>query len=107
MVRTARLSLSRAEKIAWTKLSVVAGQAEPKQVAARLKLAETMTAQELNIALRNEGTGQRPHCVQLYFSTGQYRLFRRAVLRQGGTCARRGLAGKEQALVRIIHAAKR
>ena len=102
-----KLTPSRAEKIGWTKLSIIAGQAEPKYVAALLKLAEAMTTQELKIALRNEGSAQRPHCVQLYFTTGQYRLFRRAILTHGGKPARRGLAGKEQALIRAIQASER
>jgi hypothetical protein len=41
----------------------------------------------------------------LYFSTGQYRQFRRAVLQHGGSGVGRGLVGKEEAIMNIIRRA--
>jgi len=70
----------------------------------RAALAERATAHEFRSALRNGCA--KPHCVQLYFSTTQYQVFRRAILPHGGTRARRGLAGKEQAIIRVIRAAE-
>jgi hypothetical protein len=63
-------------------------------------------AQELKRRVYKDSPKQKPHCVLLYFSTDQYRLFRRAVLRHGGSSAGRGLVGKEEAIATIIRRVK-
>jgi hypothetical protein len=107
MIREARLPLARAEAIGWTKLHLIADRGEPQHASSLLRLAERLTTHKLKGALRNDSARSRHHCVQLYFNAGQYRTFKRAVLRHGGTRARRGLARKEQAIIRMIRAADR
>jgi hypothetical protein len=102
IIRTARLSTSRAQRIGWTKLQIIGGKMNGKNAARLLKLAEENNAQLLKRLVRENSPHQKPHCVLLYFSTEQYHQFKRAVLQHGGSSAGRGLVGKEEAILRII-----
>ena len=102
LIRTAKLSTYQAEHIGWTKLQIVGDKLNGKNAARLLKLAEENNAQELKRLINEDRPKTKSHCVLLYFSTDQYRQFRRAVLRHGGSSAGRGLVGKEEAIVRII-----
>jgi hypothetical protein len=105
-LRAEKLSTSQAERIGWTKLQIIGAKINAKNTARLLKLAEENNAQELSREIREDSAKSKPHCVLLYFSTGQYRRFRRAVLRHGGSSAGRGLVGKEEAVIRIFRLAK-
>jgi len=104
-LRSARLSTSQAERIGWTKLQIIGDMIRPHSAARLLKLAEETNAQELKRLIREEGANPKPHCVLLYFGPDQYRQFKRAILRHGGSSTGRGLLGKEEAIMRIIRSA--
>jgi hypothetical protein len=106
LIQTAKLSTSQAERIGWTKLQIVGDKINPKNAARLLKLAGESNAQELKRLVRDDSPKRKPHCVLLYFDTNQYRRFRRAVLRHGGSSMGRGIAGKEDAIMGIIRRAE-
>jgi hypothetical protein len=106
LIRTENVSAPQAERIGWTKLQIIGNKIDPKNAARLLKLAEENNAQELKRKIRENSQRSKPHCVLLYFGPEQYRQFRKAVLRHGGSSAGRGLIGKAEAIMRIIHLAQ-
>ena len=106
LIRAAKLSARQAERIGWTKLQIIGDKMNAKNADRLMKLAEESNAQELKRKIREDSSHSKPHCVLLYFSNEQYRRFRRAVLRHGGSSTGRGIIGKEEAILSIIREAR-
>ena len=96
---------SRLHKIGWTRLQVVAEGIDSRNAAKKLELAEKNTVQQLKHHLSGTGSAQRQRCVLMYFGERDYEVFSNAILRYGGRKTSRGLAGKEEALLRVLRKA--
>ena len=102
LIRTAKLSTSKAERIGWTKLQIIGNNLNAKNASRLLNLAEEKNAQELKRLISKKHSKPKPHCVQLYFTTEQYQQFKKAVLLHGGRRTGRGLTNTEGALIKAI-----
>ncbi len=102
LLETGAITQSDAEQIGWTKLVVIADTITARNAAKLLRLALDNSAQELKRIMREDDQKRAPHCVLIYFSPHQYRQFRKAMVLHGATSTGRGLAGKEQAIMRLI-----
>ena len=102
-VERGNFSKPRLRNIGWTKLEVIGRNLTDRM----LKLAEKHTAQELKLLVRGKIVPRDGHCVQMYFTPHQYRVFKKAVLQHGAARSGRGLVNKEQALVALITKASR
>ena len=103
-VERGKFSKARLRKIGWTKLQVIGHNLTERM----LKLAEKNTTQKLKLLVRGEIVPRDVHCVLMYFTPHQYRVFEEAVLLHGAAPTRsgRGLVNKEQALVALIKASR-
>lgn len=101
------ISHGKAAEIGWTKLQIIADKITGKNAAKLVRLALNSSAQELKRIMREDDQKPAPHCVLMYFSPQQYRQFRRAMVLHGATSTGRGLAGKEQAIMRLIRPTRR
>ena len=78
-----------------------------KNAAKLVRLALNSSAQELKRIMREDDQKPAPHCVLMYFSPQQYRQFRNAMVLHGATSTGRGLARKEEAIMRLIRQTRR
>ena len=104
------ISKADAERVGWTKLQIIARhvsigkQVSPNEIAEWIALAKQATVRALPGALR--GDGPNPTRGVVFHLTKKERVeLKDALLAFGAKPARRGLAGKEQALTKIIRAA--
>ena len=102
-----QVSRARLKKVGWTKLMMIAKQATQDNIDELLVLAEQNNAKELDRIMRGETPLGNSHCVLMYFSPKQYEELEEALVHHGARKAerRRGLVGKEEALLRMIHKA--
>ena len=107
LLETGAITQSDAEQIGWSKLVVIADTITVKNAPRLLSLARRKTAQELMRIMRGDDQKPAPHCVLMYFSPRQYRRFTKAMVLHGATSTSRGLAGKEQAIMRLIRPTRR
>lgn len=107
MLETGAITQSDAERIGWTKLVVIADTITAKNAPRLLNRARKKTAQELKRIMREDDQKPAPHCVLMYFSPHQYVQFKRAMILHGATSTGRGLARKEQAIMRLIRSTRR
>ncbi len=90
--------------IGWTKMSVLAGNCEPEEVADALDLAETYTAKELPAALKGTLPKLKARTVKLRLTPRQYDQFAAVLLANGARRPKRGrgLSGMEKALMEFM-----
>lgn len=89
-------------RIGWTKLQVVSNHINVKNFKELLALAESSSAHELAMTMRNQKPLAGTRCVALYLCPKQYKIFAAAVLANGGKKSGRGLIDKEEALTRAL-----
>ena len=93
--------------VGWTKLAIIAREAQPGQERVALDMARQTTARDLPRALRKGKAQDLPrHSVLLRLSPTQYQVFAQALACFGAQSPRRGrgLVGKERALIRALGA---
>jgi hypothetical protein len=100
-----RLPRRRLQAIGWMKAQIIGKHINAKNAPTLLSLAEQHNTRALNLLMQDSETAPGTRCVLMYFSLHQYRLFERAIVQHGGVRRGRGLANKEQALVRFINMA--
>jgi hypothetical protein len=94
---------SRLRALGWTKLATIAKQLTPKNVEKLLTLAENNSVRDLEALARGERPkGDNTHCVQMYFTPGQYEIFASRILENGAYRSGRGILNKEEALIKIL-----
>jgi hypothetical protein len=67
-----------------------------------LTLAEGNTNKDLETLMRGDEPNDHSHCVLLYFSPREYKMFQEALVANGGTRSGRGIQNKEKAILRLI-----
>jgi hypothetical protein len=92
---------SRLQKIGWTKCQVIAGQLPEGDFMGLLQWAEGHSAKELDASARRNSEAKRKRCVLLYFSSGEYRRYEKALLKYGARKRGRGLVNKEKATINM------
>lgn len=103
LIRTAKLSTSEAERIGWTKLQVIGKYFTRNNADKLLRLAEANTVHGLKLLMRGKKPKPKTHCVLMHFNPHQYRMFEKAIVQHGAVVLKgRGIANKEQALVKLI-----
>jgi hypothetical protein len=107
LLKTGTFTKSDAERIGWTKVQIIADKITGKNVAKLVRLALDNSAQELKRIMREDDQKPAPHCVLMYFSPQQYVQFKRAMILHGATSTGRGLARKEEAIMRLIRPTRR
>lgn len=95
-------SAARLRAIGWTKLKVLAPTINTENADDLLAMAETMSAQKLDQALRGADVSHKPRCVLLYLTPDQHDLYERVILAHGGKRRGRQLIDQEQALMSIL-----
>lgn len=101
-LRTLDPSPNRLHDIGWTKLQIIAEELDSRNAAKKLEMAERNTVQQLKHRLLGRKSDHRRHCVLMYFRDSDYQVFSQAILRYGGKKTSRDLAGKEEALLKIL-----
>jgi hypothetical protein len=103
------LEVSRAKlkEVGWTKLAMIAKRVTQENFEKLLNLAERNNVKELDRLARGYKPLGDSHCVMMYFSPTQYEVLEQALVRHGAKKARggRGLADKEDALLKIVRKA--
>jgi hypothetical protein len=107
LLKTGAITPTDAERIGWTKVQIIADKITGKNAAKLLRLALDNSAQELKRIMREDDQKPAPHCVLMYFSPQQYVQFKRAMILHGATSTGRGLARKEEAIMRLIRPTRR
>ena len=95
----------RFEAIGWTKTQVIARGLNRQNLKERLELAETKgnTTRKIQSLMKRKEPPPKTRCVQLFFTKDDYKAFEEAVVRNGGSVARRGnLVDKELAVMALI-----
>ena len=93
---------ARLSEIGWTKLAKVAKFATNENIDDLLKLAESYTALELELLLKGAAIKPGGSFVTLYLDPAQFALFRGVLLKHGAKAHKKGLLGKEAALVTAL-----
>lgn len=96
----------RLDRVGWTKLKVLAKHITKSNCEQLLDLAESCTARELSILMRDDVPVDGTRVVLLYLKPTGYQVFEKAVLAFGAKRVGRGLVYKEQALVKALAALK-
>ena len=96
---------ARLRKIGWTKLQLIAKHVDASNLEDLLKLAESLSAKELERHLRGEKPLGNAHCVLMYFTPKQYAELEAALLKNGATRSGRGIVDKEEALIDALRKA--
>ncbi len=89
-------------KIGWTRLARIAKFVTPKTATWLLDLARTHTDRELKLALAGKTPVKKTRVVLLYLKPKQYAAYRSGLLKFGAQEFGRGLAGQEEALMKLI-----
>ncbi len=93
---------SRLRKIGWTKLQLIGKHINPDNMEDLLQLAESLSAERLERAMRGEETAEGTRCVLMYFTPKQYAEFKHALVMNGAMESGRGLVDKEKALINAL-----
>jgi len=88
--------------IGWTKLAVIADHVSTSNYEQLLELAETSTVRELARIVQSKLPVPGERCILLYLKPGQFAVFEKAILANGGKKAGKGLARKEAALIKAL-----
>lgn len=97
-----KIAEHRLDQVGWTKLKILAGHVTKSNCEQLLDLAESCTARELSILMRDEVPVDGTRVVLLYLKPTSYQVFEKAVLAFGAKRVGRGLAYQEQALVKAL-----
>jgi hypothetical protein len=96
------VSAERIQRLGWTKLSLLAAHGQSDTIDELLDVAESCTAHELKMHIRDGKFDPEGRTVVLHFNKEQYGLLEEALRAKGATPHSRGLLGKEAALMRLI-----
>lgn len=98
------LGVERSELIAvgWTKLARIARHVTQDNVEEMLVLARDSTDRQLRAIVQGETPPKKARVVLLYLRPKHYRRYAQALLMHGATSVGKGLAGQENALMKII-----
>jgi hypothetical protein len=96
------VSAERIQRLGWTKLSLLAAHGQSDTIDELLDVAESCTAHELKIYIRDGGFDPEGRTVVLHFNKEQYEQLEEALRSKGATPHSRGLLGKEAALMRLV-----
>lgn len=96
------VSAERIQRLGWTKLSLLAAHGEPDTIDELLDVAESGTAHELKMHIRDGKFDPEGRTVVLHFDKEQYALLDQALRAKGAEPHSRGLLGKETALMRLV-----
>ena len=96
---------SRLKKVGWTKLQLIGKRVTAQNWEELFDLAEKFPAKQLEKLMKGGQPVENAHCVVMYMTPEQYRLFEAAVLANGGERSGRGLLRKEEAIARVIEKA--
>ncbi|MCC2601609.1 hypothetical protein [Sphingopyxis yananensis] len=96
------ISAERAQRLGWTKLSLLAAYGKTETIDELLDVAEGCTAHELKMHIREGGFDPEGRTVVLHFNKEQYVLLEQALRAKGAEPHSRGLLKKEAALMRLI-----
>jgi hypothetical protein len=95
----------RIRNIGWSKAALLCPHLNAGNADRLLALAEATTSAQLAAHLRglsaSEAKGKR-HCMTLYFSQGQYEELSTTLIKHGAVPTARGLARKEDALIKAL-----
>lgn len=97
-----KLPKSRLNNIGWTKLQIIGKHLIRKNADKLLRLAETNTVHDLKLLMQGKKPMPKTHCVLMYFSPHQYRVFEKAIAQHRAGRTGRGIVSKEQTLVELI-----
>jgi hypothetical protein len=97
---------NRLYAIGWPKLRLLGDHIPEANREQLLKLAETCTARELELKMRNVEPVDGTRCVNLYFEPAEYEVFTATILSHGGLKSGRGLTGQEKALIKALSSIK-
>lgn len=92
----------RLESIGWTKLQIIADHIDVTNFEDLLQLAEQSTAHELSVIAKGKYPFPGTRCVILYLSVQQYAIFATALKANGALQSGKGLADKEEALIKAL-----
>jgi hypothetical protein len=104
--RTLGVDGNRLYAIGWSKLRLIGDCINGVNREQLLKLAETCTARELELKMRNVEPVDGTQCVNLYFEPAEYEVFAATILNHGGLKSGRGLTGQEKALIKALSSIK-
>lgn len=96
------IAAERVKRLGWTKLSLLAAYGEDETIDDLIEVAESCTAHELKMHIRNGKFDPEGRTVVLHFDKEQYGLLEAALRAKGATPHSRGLLGKEAALMRLV-----
>ena len=98
---------SRLKKLGWTKLQLIRKHVTRDNWEELFATAESMPTKQLEKLMKGEQPVSNAHCVLMYMTPTQYKLFEERLLENGSQRSGRGLLHKEEALTRILKAAKK
>jgi hypothetical protein len=96
------LPKSRLNSIGWTKVQIIGKHLTRKNADKLLRLAEENTVRNLKLLMQDKKPMPKTHCVLMYFSPRQYRVFENAIAQHRAGRKGRGIVSKEQTLVGLI-----
>lgn len=96
------IPVERAQRLGWTKLSIIAAHRKTHTIDDLIDVAESCTAHELKMHIRDGKFDPDGRTVVLHFSKEQYALLDEALRSKGAEPHSRGLLGKEAALMRLV-----
>jgi hypothetical protein len=97
----------RLRALGWTKLQVLVPHINEGNIEGMLELAENNTTTQLKALVKGETPPKDAHCVLMYFSPKDFKIFEEALVTHGGVRSGRGILNKEEALLRFIKAAQK
>lgn len=92
----------RLEAVGWTKLQIIADHVDVTNFQDLLELAEQSTAHELALIAKGQYPVPGTRCVILYFTPQQHDVFAKALKAHGAVQTGKGLADKEEALIKAL-----
>jgi len=98
---------SRLKKLGWTKLQLIRKHVTSDNWEELFATAEGMATKQLEKLMKGEQPVSNAHCVLMYMTPTQYKLFEERLLENGSQRSGRGLLHKEEALTRILKASKK
>ena len=97
-----KLPKARLKKLGWSKVLILSQHLDKFNGPDLLDQAEKYNNQELRAFLSGDKPQNHAHCVLMYFSPKDYKLFGQAVQKHGAKRSGRGFSDKEKALVKIL-----
>lgn len=98
----------RLNRIGWTKLQILAGRVDRRNVGRLLGEAEKLSAYELGKLVNEEpASSTKSHVVLLRLTDDEYAVFRNTVRAFGAEESSTGLSGKEAALIAALRELKK